>query len=447
MARPGMANSRQLRCFGDFLHRRQGLKVSKLRRLMVTGLLCVLPVLLSTHGAAQAYEGLARTRAVLTPSMAYPGYLQPVTDAAFGTRFTRVTDPGQKMLPGISCKPAYCTHHYSSSQAWNADQSLLLIANGCSGFCFLDGTTYVPLFHRTVPNECEWHPVDPALMICVSGNEIYTWNPRLDVRTAVYAFTEYKNLQFGPYKGNPSKDGTRLVVRATNDQGELVAFAYDISAQRKYPDIRLANLSGRNGYCTISPSGRYVFCANATFDGTETAYVFTTDGVQLQHWTEHHRPGHGDMTIDTDGRDVYVGISKASPDKYHIIKRRLDDGAVTDLAPYGNGQHASIRNINRPGWVFVTYSGTYSEAAGYPDVTPFYQEIIALRIDGSGELRRVIQTRNVKYDYWSETHASPSPDSSQIIWSSNWGYPGGPVADFVARLSWPEPPTVGSSMR
>ena len=138
----------------------------------------------------------------------------------------------------------------------------MLIANGCSGLCFLDGSTYAPLFHRTIPNECEWHPVDPALMICVAGNEIYTWDPRLDIRTAVYTFADYNNLQFGPYKGNPSKDGTTLVVRATNREGTLVAFAYDMSAQRKYPDIDLANLSGRNGYCTISPSGRYVFCAN-----------------------------------------------------------------------------------------------------------------------------------------------------------------------------------------
>ena len=415
--------------------------------MTVCGLLYVLAVLLPAHGAAHAYEALARTRTVVTPSMPYPGYLEAVTDAAFGTPFTRVTDPGETILPGTSCKPAYCTHRYSSSQAWNADQSLLLIVNGCSGFCFLDGSTYVPLFHRTVPNECEWHPVDPALMICVSGNEVYTWNPRSDIRTAVYAFTQYNNLQFGPYKGNPSRDGTRLVVRATNGQGELVAFAYDISAQRKYPDIKLTNLSGRNGYCTISPSGRYVFCANTTSDGTDTAYVFTVDGVQLQHWTEHHRPGHGDMTIDADGSDVYVGISKASPDRYHIIKRRLVDGAVTDLAPYGEGQHASIRNINRPGWVFVTYAGAFPAFAVQLGGTPFFQEVIALRIDGSGELRRIIQTHNIKYDYWNESHASPSPDGSQIIWSSNWGHAGGPVADFVARLSWPEPTTVGSSTK
>jgi WD40-like Beta Propeller Repeat len=413
---------------------------------MVVKSLCALCLLLLPYGAAQGYEALATAHVAAMPPMTYPDYLQTVTDPAFGTPFTRVTDPGQQMLPDISCKLAYCTHRYSSSQAWNADQSLLLIANGCSGLCFLDGSTYAPLFHRTIPNECEWHPVDPALMICVSGNEIYTWDPRLDIRTAVYAFDDYNNLQFGPYKGNPSKDGTMLVVRATNREGTLVAFAYDMSTQRKYPDIDLTNLSGHNGYCTISPSGRYVFCSNETFDGTDIAYVFTTDGVQLQHWTEHHRPGHGDMTIDTDGSDVYVGISKANPDKYHIIKRRLDNGAVTDLTPYGNGQHASTRNINRPGWVFVTYSGTYPEVAGHPSVAPFYEEVVALRIDGSGELRRVIQTRNSKYDYWSETHASPSPDGSQIIWSSNWGRPGGPVADFVARLSWPKPTMVGSSM-
>lgn len=42
---------------------------------MVTGLLCVLPALLPDHGAAQAYEALAATRAAVMPSMPYPGYL------------------------------------------------------------------------------------------------------------------------------------------------------------------------------------------------------------------------------------------------------------------------------------------------------------------------------------------------------------------------------------
>lgn len=386
---------------------------------------------------AAPFASLATAKVVATPAMPTPDYLQAAVDPAFGTPIIRITDPGREMFHGISCSPAYCTHRYSSSQAWNADQSLLVITNGCSGFCFLDGHTYKPAFHRSGSNECEWHPTDPALMICVSSSEIYAWAPRTDAKTRIYAPPGYTNLQFGPYKGNPSEDGNRLVVRAKSPAGGLVAFAYDIAGKKKYPDIDLGSLEGTNSYCGISASGKYVFCFQEKSDETNESYVFTVGGVQVQHWAESHRPGHGDMAVDANGDDIYVGISKADPDKYHIIKRRLKDGLVTGLAPYGEGQHASIRNINRPGWVFVTYSGSYAEIAAHPDWAPFYSEVVALRTDGSGQIRRIVQTRSAKGDYWSEAHGSPSPDGSQVIWSSNWGHAGGPVADYVARLSWP----------
>src|ERR1041385_5229018 len=116
-----------------------------------------------------------------------------------------------------------------------------------------------------------------------------------------------------------------LVVRAKDSAGKLVAFAYDIPARKKYPDIDLSALDGANGFCGISPSGRYVLCLQTLFDGTETAFVFGLDGTVVQHWTDHHRPAHGDMTIDADGRDVYVGISKAYPDKYRSEERRVGE--------------------------------------------------------------------------------------------------------------------------
>jgi hypothetical protein len=384
-----------------------------------------------------AFDELATTPLVIVPPMARPDYLQVVKDPTFGTDFVRVTDPGRVLAEGMSCGSAYCRHRYSSTQAWNADQSLLAIINGCNGICFLDGKTYEPAFHRSVDDDCKWHPTDPAVMICVSRRALYTWAPRSNVSTTVYAPADYANLQFGPYKGNPSRDGSRLVLRATDSAGALVAFAYDLSARKKYPDINLGHLSGTNSYCGISPSGRYIYCFHND-DGTEVTYIFTVDGVQVQHWTEHHRPGHGDMAIDEDGNDVYVGISKADPDKWHVIKRRLYDGRVTDLAPAGYGTHVSTRNIKRRGWAFVSYEGSYSKVAESPGYAPFYREVVALRIDGSGEVRRIAQTHNAKSDYYSETHASPSPDASRVIWSSNWSEAGGPVADYVSRLSWPE---------
>lgn len=387
---------------------------------------------------ASATDRLEKAAILATPPMARPAYLQPVTDPTMATVLTRVTDPGRPMAAGIVCDPNYCRHRYSSTQAWNADQTLLAITKGCNGYCFLDGQSYQPVFHRAVDDDCKWHPTDPALLICVRASQVYAWAPRTSTRIPLYTPKGYTKLQFGPYKGNLSKDGNRLVIRATNAAGALVAFVYDIVEQKKYPDIEIATLPGLNDYCGISPSGRYVACLSTKDDRTDVAYILTVDSTLVQSWTEHHRPGHGDMTVDADGSDVYVGISKAHPDKWHIIKRRLSDGVVTKLTPAGYGAHASTRNSNRPGWVFVSYEGTHGKVAGATGYAPFYQEIVALRIDGSGEIRRIAQTRNVVEAYIGETHASPSPDGSQVIWSSNWGIAGGPVADYVSRLSWPK---------
>jgi hypothetical protein len=141
------------------------------------------------------------------------------------------------------------------------------------------------------------------------------------------------------------------------------------------------------------------------------------------------------MAIDADGADIYVGISKTPPDEFHIIKRRLDDGKVTALAPYGDASHVSARNIRWPGWVFVSYQGSFEHTSAMRYPAPFYSEVIALRIDGSGDIRRIAQTRSVMREYLSEMHASPSPDGTRVIWASNWDVAGGPISDYVAHLT------------
>ena len=392
-------------------------------------------LLISTAGLAAG--GVYSAREIATPDQPRPNYLQESKDPVFGTVIIRVTDPGKFLGAGVRCEAAYCRHRYSSTQAWNADQSLLLIANGCNGMCFLDGRTYKPLFHRSNSDDCKWHPANPILMICVRQNGVYSWEPITNQINFIYSPENYSKIEFGPYKGNLSQDGTHLVLRAKNASGELVAFAYDLSKKQKYPDIPLNSLPGKNGYCGISPTSRYVACFQTTSDGTDTAHIFTIEGTPIQHWTEHHRPGHGDMTVEADGDDVYVGISKSDPDKWHIIKRRLRDGLVTDLGPAGYATHASARNINRPGWVFLTYEGTEAKVAENPTWAQFYREVVALRVDGSGEIRRIAHTHNSKSDYYSESHVSPSPDGSQVVWSSNWDESDGPVSDYVARIEWP----------
>jgi hypothetical protein len=384
-----------------------------------------------------------------TAPLPIPEYRETASDPTFGTTFTRVTDPGSVFLPGVVCGRKACRHRYSSTQAWNADQSLLLITEGCPGLCFVDGQTYEPLFVRQVSgsHDCKWHPRDPDIMVCVYPSGVSSWNPTSRTWKSLWKTDDYRALAFGPYKGNLSADGDMIVLRGVDAEGKLVAFALDLRDGEKHPDIPLDGLEGENHYATISPTGRYVYVAQRTADGHEPAYIFTIHGRLVQHWPEHHRPGHGDMTIDADGEDVYVGVSKSEPDKYHVIKRRLSDGAVTSLIPYSNASHVSARNIRLPGWVFVSFSGSYANTRKLDYPTPFYQEVVALRIDGSGEIRRLAHTYGADAEYLSEAHGSPAPDGSRVIWASNWGTPGAPVSAFVTTWNPPTPASRTSEVR
>jgi WD40 repeat protein len=364
-----------------------------------------------------------------------PGYLEATKDPVSGLTFMRITKAG-KLGKGIECAKDHCGHRYSSAQAWNADQSLLLIASGCSGLCFFNGQTYEPLFFRVRSGNCEWHPLNAELMICVDDRTIRLWDPRKDLDTVLFTTALHTNLEFGPGKGNPSHNGERIAVRADGPGGQKVVFVYDLRTRVKYRDIKLAQLPGENNYCTITPLGEHIACIQSLPDETQQTFILTKQGDVVQRWHENHRPGHGDITMDADGTEIMVGTSKSAPDKYQVIARRLDNGAVTQLLPYGEATHVSLRGINRNGWAIVSYEGDPEEIAAHQKWAPYGREIIAIALDGSKAVRRVAQTNNIKVDYKSETHASPSPDGSQIIWSSNWGNAGGPVYEFVTRVPW-----------
>ena len=364
-----------------------------------------------------------------------PDYLVSRKDPVSGLSFTRITKMGA-MGNGVACGKA-CSHRYSSAQAWNADLSLLVIANDCSGLCFLDGKTYLPLFSRMSGKNCEWLPRDPERMACIGDKDISLWSPRADRWEKLYTSSQYRDMQFGPGKGNPSDDGRMLAVRAERLDGKVVAFAYDLARHFKYPDIELSRLAGTNEFCSITPLGQRVICFQLSAKNLET-YVFSVQGELLQHWKEHHRPAHGDLTVDADGHEIIVGISKSDPDKYMVIKRRLIDGVVTKLMDYGEASHVSLRAISRKGWAIVTYEGDPLEIARHPSWAPYGRQIIALALDGSGHARVIAETNNIRGNYDSETHASASPDGSRIIWSSDWGDAKGPVYDFVTEVSWPQ---------
>ncbi|NLX99883.1 MAG: cadherin-like domain-containing protein [Rhodopirellula sp.] len=359
------------------------------------------------------------------PAIPLPGYLEPFIDPVFGTRVIRVTDPGNPIpLPGVD--PTWgpvARHHYSTDQAWNADQSLLMLDRGTPGASlFLDGDTYQPLFLKEPPGRFRWHPTDPDLLIFVDGNRIGTWNVLTEEVNVLASLEGYSEFDEGPNQGMSSNDGTKIAVAGFNPAGKEVIFVYDLAAQHKYPDF---SLPAGTSSVTISPLGNYVV-VSGDLDGVDQTQVYDLEGNKVgPFWSEFHRPGHFDVAVDENGDEVAVGRSKSDPDKYLVIKRRLSDGLVTVVADAG-ASHTSTRNLGRPEWAYLSYND--------PSLGPYFAEVVAARLDGSLDVQRLVHTHAVINEYVTEPHASPSPDGMKVIFASNWDDPHGNVAAYVVEL-------------
>ena len=356
-----------------------------------------------------------------------PEYLVPFIDSMFGTKVVKVTNPNNP-VPGLNITwGKIATHHYSIDQAWNADQSLLIMNKGTSGKLFIDGTTYVPVMNLKSPGDIRWHRTDPSLMVFLGKAGIGYWNVQTKTTEVLDPLSGYTGANFGENKGNLSDDGTMLAVTATRSDGKKVAFAYDLMTGMKYPDI---DMSGwyEVGWTTISPQGTYVVTySRKTSTSTNQRLIFTLDGQLVQNWPEYERPGHGDFMVDDNGNEIAIGRSKS--DAYRLITRRLVDGSIDFISAPCKASHISARNLD-PEWVF----GSFTQGTLKSNQLPCSNEITAVSTDGTQTLRRLAQHNSVDNGYDTEPHGSPSPDGKRAVFASNWGNKTGPVAAYVAEF-------------
>ena len=381
-------------------------------------------------------EVLSATNAniVEIPDIPQPGYLESYIDPVFGSKVTRITGEPGNDIPNIKGKwSTIARHHYSKDTAWNCNQSLLLLGkhHGYASMLFLEGTTYTPLFGRnTSPGtEIRWHPKKPDIMVYVKDNIIGYWNVRENKTEIIATFPGYSKFRIGPWEGNLSLDGRLLVVDGEKGK-DRIAFAYNLKNKQKYPDLVLNEVE--IDWISISASGQYIVLNGRinSKKGDQTQ-IYDLDGNKIGDlWSEYGRPSHYDLTIDENGDDVAVGVSKSKPDDGRVIKRRLQDGKVTVLTPGGYASHTSTRNVKRPGWAYVTY-----QHRG-PTWPPYWDEVVAVKLDGSMTVERIAHLHTKRIDYLTEAHAVPSPDGNRVLWASTWESGAGrPICAYVAQKS------------
>ena len=419
------------------------------------------------------------------PAIARPALRSPIPDPAFGTTITRITgDTGTPLYSVAGTWGADARHTYSKQQPWNADGTLLVVQNrgaGTPSKLFLDGTTYVPKFGPCSNDplyDYRWHPArahaNTMINVSSSGTELMWYDVVTCTKTRSWPLPITASYGIGSGEGNPSNDGrfvcvanaTQMVVIDMDPAPPYAAWP----ARRVGPvcallpcDVDPSNPAGdcRIGNVSISPSGRYVdvkFAAST--DTTQDLHrIYDVDPATLalsphamnvaalrcgsfaaraDGWTFPLK--HADMALDPfDGNeDVIVG-GRSCPGSSigHVVKVRLRDGMVTPLTDPSNEpsfQHASARNLERPGWVYV---GFYRA-----DGKKFSDEIVAVKLDGSGGVERYAHKRSaVSGCYRCESHPVPSRDGRRILFASNWaegcgGLCGssGDIKDYVVSL-------------
>ena len=390
--------------------------------------LALTSVVLSSPASAAVYppdttlhSGLGPDR---TPDIPRPGYLKPIVDPVFGTDVVRIT----RLAPPPKPKRPIVRHSYSKIQPWNADQSLLLIG-AFYPQRILDGNTYEQVGLFNASSGPVWSNVDPQRVYGVSGARFgFTDLDGPDPKgfTALHRFTGYRNVSLGFGEGNLSNDDRYAALIGVGRDGDRDLIVFDVPAAQVVATRRFhAPLDN----ATMSQSGNYVIVVwgadgKGRNKGVE-AYDLGLNFVrQVTPYSEH-----GDAGYTADGQEAWVSYSPGK--KRTIGAYPLAGGppiTVIDAHPGTWGGHVSCRNLERPGWCYISDDG------GSARYWRGYDQVWAQQIAPDG-VAEVFAHEHHGFDtaYYRQPQGVPSRDGARVLWASDWdGGNKAPVFDYVA---------------
>ncbi len=205
------------------------------------------------------------------PNIPQPSVMNSFIDPVFGTSIIRLTNARNENVPGI-------IPQYSKRQAWNSDETLMLLITGDGNVRLYDGQNYNFLreLNQISGDDIFWHPSNKNLIYFTEENRFCLFNLSNDSLTILRTFSNYDFINTRG-EGNLSNDG-RYYAFAGQTYDTTVHFkdivVYDILNDSIIATLNLPSTLVDFDWISISPSGNFVVVdyANMTsgrFNGVE----------------------------------------------------------------------------------------------------------------------------------------------------------------------------------
>ncbi|TMM58232.1 hypothetical protein FEE95_02045 [Maribacter algarum] len=343
-----------------------------------------------------------------------PAYLETITDPSFGTTIRRISDAGD----GNIIKPMY-----STIQAWNSDESLMILYEQGVGHQLLNGMDYsfIRYLDDVNPDDLEqifWDFNDPEIFFYIDRTtaELVKYNTTTQNKEALTNLKSLTNCADNIGSGNDvqmmSWNSDVIGFRCDNtgayayriSTGELITFNID-DVQYTAP---MPGASGNQYY-----HGKAVY----DMDGNQAA-LLNESSVE-----------HSCLGKLIGGNDAHFAVAFAEGPEGgcigNIIAHDLTTGecfpVISEEQGYDypkSGTHISAVAHKSPGWIAASMVGNDEDGQSLLD-----QELIIARVEkGNVEVYRIGHHRadENEFDYWGEPHAVISPTGTRVLFGSDW---------------------------
>ncbi len=365
-----------------------------------------------------------------TPALS--NYGQSVIDNSVSNpiEITRVTDTVNYIDGNGVPQIWYPMHEYAKTQVWNADQTKYKIAS----WKVYDATTYQEIHSLSSMYPSYWSNTDPDVMWSFRENgDVKKHIISTNTTQVVATIPGYEVVKLGPGEGNMDKNDHYVALVGKKANGDLDVIIFNLQTLQIDHTETFVGAWGSGGFSfpdfidwvSISQSGDYVVINWNNSLNQINNYYLDQGGVNHYGVEVYSRTNmafqnrivpygnHGDLGYAIDGDEVYVqfyGEYGGGKIYMHKLNGSASSIVLNTHSDFGVSGHISCRNINRPGWAYVTMSELNQSA-----------QMVAVKLDNSSIVEHFGHHFSSALSYDQAAMAVASPNGDKICFKSDFG--------------------------